>query len=91
MSVRLFKPDDLSYILAGEANHQDSLGNEIAVSEGGAQLMQTGSGKYHAEGTKGSMEMFQIWLEPNLREAVKRDPKYVAYSNAGGTGFSWRR
>jgi hypothetical protein len=53
--------------------------------------MQTGSGMYHAEGTKESMEMFHICLEPNLREAVKRGPKYVAYSNAGGTGFSWGR
>jgi redox-sensitive bicupin YhaK (pirin superfamily) len=72
----------LSYVIQGEAFHQDTLGNESVVGEGGAQMMHTGSGMYHAEGSKGPMEMFQIWLEPDLREAVKREPKYVAISKS---------
>lgn len=40
---------------------------ESVVGEGGAQLMQTGSGVFHAEAIKEPTEVFQIWFENKTR------------------------
>ena len=67
----------MSYVLEGEIGHRDTLGTVSRVKTGGAQVMQTGSGVSHEEETLGKhTEFFQIWFEPNLREAVKRPPTY---------------
>ncbi|MCU7713155.1 pirin family protein [Priestia sp. JV24] len=71
----------LTYILSGKGFHKDSLGNQSEVDAGGVQLMQTGSGMWHAEGSDGPAEMFQIWLEPYLNDAIKRTPNYSKYKN----------
>lgn len=61
----------LSYVLAGELGHYDTLGTRSRVKTGGAQVMQTGSGISHEEKTFGpGGEFFQIWFEPNLRLAL---------------------
>ncbi|XEC96058.1 pirin family protein [Paenibacillus tarimensis] len=70
-----------TYILSGEVFHKDSLGTESVVGTGGVQLMQTGSGMWHAEGVNGSGEGLQIWLEPNLDDAFKRPPHYFKYTH----------
>jgi redox-sensitive bicupin YhaK (pirin superfamily) len=68
----------ISYVLKGEIGHSDSLGNKTRVGAGGAQIMQTGSGVYHQEEMYGERtEFFQIWFEPNLREAIKTVPTYT--------------
>lgn len=41
--------------------------------------MQAGSGMQHAERVEAGFESFQIWLEPNLDEAVRREPSYSLY------------
>jgi redox-sensitive bicupin YhaK (pirin superfamily) len=67
----------ISYVLKGEIGHTDSLGNKTRVGEGGAQIMQTGSGVYHQEEMYGERtEFFQIWFEPNLNETIKTKPTY---------------
>lgn len=67
----------MSYVLDGEIGHRDTLGTVSQVKTGGAQVMQTGSGVSHEEEFLGSpTEMFQIWFEPELGEAVKRAPTY---------------
>ncbi|USG66224.1 pirin family protein [Brevibacillus ruminantium] len=66
----------VSYVLAGTVGHRDTLGNLQQVSTGGAQVMQTGSGAYHAEEMSTGTEMFQIWFEPHLSQAVKVPPTY---------------
>lgn len=71
----------MSYIISGKGFHKDSLGTESVVGSGGIQLMQTGSGMWHSEGSDGPAEIFQIWLEPHLNEAIKRTPKYTKYTN----------
>ena len=53
----------LSYVLQGTVGHRDTLGNLQQVTTGGAQIMQTGSGAYHAEELGKDTEMFQIWFE----------------------------
>ncbi len=66
----------ISYVLSGEVGHGDTLGNATRVASGGAQVMQTGSGVSHEEQTGDDTEFFQIWFEPDLREAVTRSPVY---------------
>ncbi len=72
----------VSYVLEGEIGHTDSLRNKSRVGEGGAQVMQTGSGVYHQEEMYGERtEFFQIWLEPNLQESIKKDPTYNQFEH----------
>jgi redox-sensitive bicupin YhaK (pirin superfamily) len=71
----------ITYVIKGKTYHQDTLGTESVVGEGGAQLMQTGSGVYHAEAAKEPSESFQIWLEPHLSQAIKRTPTYLQYNH----------
>lgn len=71
----------LSYVLTGTVGHRDSLGNLQEVSTGGAQIMQTGSGAYHAEEFGKGTEMFQIWFEPHLALTTKMPPTYNQYDH----------
>jgi redox-sensitive bicupin YhaK (pirin superfamily) len=71
----------ITYVLKGKAYHRDTLGTESFVVEGGAQLMQTGSGVSHAEALKDPSEVFQIWFEPHLSQAIKLTPIYLQYSS----------
>ena len=71
----------MSYALQGEIGHYDTLGNRSRVQAGGVQVMQTGSGVSHEEETIGDhTEFFQIWFEPNLREAIHQTPTYREFS-----------
>ncbi len=73
----------MSYVLKGEIGHKDTLGTKSRVGEGGAQVMQTGAGVSHQEEMFGERtEFFQIWFEPNLREAVRRRPAYSEHRNS---------
>ena len=72
----------MSYALEGEIGHYDTLGTRSRVKAGGAQVMQTGSGVSHEEETVGDhTEFFQIWFEPNLREAITQPPTYREFSH----------
>jgi redox-sensitive bicupin YhaK (pirin superfamily) len=72
----------MTYMLGGIVEHQDTLGTKQAVSAGGAQVMQTGSGVSHAEAFRGpEAEGFQIWFEPHLSQSVKRPPSYNQYQH----------
>lgn len=71
----------ITYVIKGNAYHRDTLGTESVVAEGGTQLMQTGSGVSHAEVFKEPSEIFQIWFEPHLSQAIKRTPTYFQYNS----------
>ncbi|NHN30527.1 pirin family protein [Paenibacillus agricola] len=67
----------MTYVINGVAEHGDTLGTNSIVTSGGAQVMQAGSGISHKERIVGpKAEMFQIWFEPNLNEAIQRKPTY---------------
>ena len=72
----------ITYVIKGKAYHRDTLGTESVVDEGGTQLMQTGSGVYHSEALKEPSEIFQIWFELHLSQAVKRTPTYLQYDSS---------
>lgn len=56
----------LTYVLKGEVSHSDSMGNEVSVKAGEAQLMRAGTGISHSEWNKQEeeLELLQIWVTP---------------------------
>ncbi|MDQ0885716.1 redox-sensitive bicupin YhaK (pirin superfamily) [Paenibacillus sp. V4I9] len=71
----------ISYGIAGQGFHKDTLGTESILGPGDIQLMQAGSGIHHAESVEAGFESFQIWLEPYLNEAVRRAPTYSLFKH----------
>lgn len=65
----------LTYILRGAISHRDSMGNEARISAGEFQLMSAGTGVTHSEFNRdnGDLELLQIWLLTNQRNA---EPSY---------------
>jgi hypothetical protein len=66
----------LTYILAGEISHQDSMGNKTTISAGECQLMSAGSGISHSEmnhHATQTLHFLQIWLKPNQENT---EPRY---------------
>jgi redox-sensitive bicupin YhaK (pirin superfamily) len=71
--------ETITYVLAGEVNHGDSLGNRGTMGAGDVQWMTAGSGILHQEmpkgDVKGRMHGFQLWA--NLPSALKMTaPRY---------------
>jgi len=57
--------ETVTYMLSGEVEHSDSLGNKGVVKSGDVQWMTAGSGIIHQEmpeRVKGKMRGFQLWL-----------------------------
>ena len=73
----------ISYVLAGQLAHRDTLGTRRQIGRGGLQAMQTGSGISHEEVTEGEpTEFFQIWFQPELNSALTREPVYADVPDA---------
>jgi quercetin 2,3-dioxygenase len=71
--------ETITYVLRGDVEHGDSLGNRGVISSGDVQWMTAGSGIIHNEMPKGdgagSMHGFQLWA--NLPSSQKMmDPRY---------------
>lgn len=71
--------ETITYVLAGEVEHGDSLGNEGRLGAGDVQWMTAGSGIMHQEmptgNAKGQMHGFQLWA--NLPSSLKMTaPRY---------------
>ena len=71
--------ETITYVLAGEVEHGDSLGNKGKMTAGDVQWMTAGSGILHQEMPKGDaqgrMHGFQLWA--NLPASLKMtDPRY---------------
>jgi len=82
-----------TYVIKGEIEHFDSLGNHAMVAEGGAHWLSAGKGVIHGERVSartvqsgGTLHVIQFWV--NIPAAHKGDPpKYKAlnaesFSNA---------
>lgn len=72
-----------TYMIDGNIEHQDSMGNTGNLGPGGAQWMKAASGVIHSEMPKqqnGLMRGFQLWI--NLPAAHKMDPpEYQEYQS----------
>src|SRR6202035_4945820 len=71
--------ETITYVLAGTAEHGDSLGNRANLGAGDVQWMTAGSGILHQEmpqgDTAGRMHGFQLWA--NLPSSLKMTaPRY---------------
>ena len=77
--------DTITYVLAGDVQHADSLGNKGTISAGDVQWMTAGSGIIHQEMPKGDasgrMHGFQLWA--NLPSSLKMSaPRYQEVKSA---------
>src|SRR3954463_4466113 len=71
--------ETITYVLAGEVDHGDSIGNRGVIGPGDIQWMTAGSGIIHQEmprgDTRGRMYGFQLWA--NLPARLKMTaPRY---------------
>jgi hypothetical protein len=76
--------ETITYVLRGEVEHGDSMGNRGVISSGDVQWMTAGSGIIHQEMPKGDkkkvMSGFQLWA--NLPASHKMmDPRYRDVKN----------
>jgi redox-sensitive bicupin YhaK (pirin superfamily) len=77
--------ETITYVLAGEVAHGDSMGNAGVISSGDVQWMTAGSGIIHQEMPKGDeqgrMYGFQLWANlPASRKMM--DPRYQEVKSA---------
>jgi redox-sensitive bicupin YhaK (pirin superfamily) len=86
--------ETITYVLKGEVEHGDSMGNKGAISSGDTQWMTAGSGIVHQEMPRGDdegrMEGFQLWanlpsshkmMEPRYRDIKSRQAPVAALEN----------
>jgi len=86
--------ETITYVLAGDVEHGDSMGNRGTISSGDTQWMTAGSGIIHQEMPKGDaagrMEGFQLWsnlprshkmMDPRYRDVKNRDVPEVVLDN----------
>ena len=62
--------EGITYVVSGEFEHADSLGNEGVLKPGGVQRMRLGSGAEHSERNHSKaepMEFIQMWIIPAQR------------------------
>ena len=71
--------ETITYVMKGDVEHGDSLGNKGIISSGDVQWMTAGSGIVHQEMPKGdatgSMHGFQLWANLPASQKMTR-PKY---------------
>jgi redox-sensitive bicupin YhaK (pirin superfamily) len=86
--------ETITYMLEGEVEHGDSLGNKGVITSGDVQWMTAGSGIVHQEmpkkGVDGKMYGFQLWanlpashkmMTPRYQEIQSKDIPVVSLEN----------
>jgi redox-sensitive bicupin YhaK (pirin superfamily) len=66
-----------TYVIEGQLEHTDSMGNRAVIEAGNLQYMSAGSGVIHSEFNPSQTEhtlLYQIWLLPSQRGG---NPRYV--------------
>ncbi|MDG1324536.1 MAG: pirin family protein [Opitutales bacterium] len=87
-----------TYVISGELEHKDSMGNGSVIKPGNLQYMSAGDGVYHSEfnpSDSEKVELYQIWMLPNQpggkpryeekklgKDQVKNEVK-ILFSNDG--------
>lgn len=76
----------LTYILRGQLEHRDSMGNRRVIGAGDVQYMAAGTGIRHSEMNPSSdqaVHLLQIWIVPERRGL---EPRYAERSMATAPG-----
>jgi redox-sensitive bicupin YhaK (pirin superfamily) len=78
----------ISYVLAGELAHKDSMGNGSTIRPGDVQRMSAGSGVRHSEFNPNPSEpvhFLQIWIQPAERniEPSYEEKRFAAEEKRG--------
>jgi redox-sensitive bicupin YhaK (pirin superfamily) len=79
--------EGITYVVAGEFEHKDSLGNGGVLLPGGVQRMRLGSGAEHSEGNHSKsdeMQFIQMWILPRTR-GLRPDVVQRQYATADRT------
>jgi redox-sensitive bicupin YhaK (pirin superfamily) len=64
-----------TYVLSGQLEHRDSMGNGAVIEPGNLQYMSAGSGVTHSEFNPSADQpthLYQVWLTPNERNGTPR-------------------
>ncbi len=72
----------ITYILSGQLEHKDSMGNGRVIKTGDVQYMAAGTGVRHSEFNPSSEEavrLLQIWIQPDAKGVA---PRYAEKSYA---------
>jgi redox-sensitive bicupin YhaK (pirin superfamily) len=92
-----------TYVISGELEHRDSMGNGSVIKPGNLQYMSAGSGVTHSEfnpSNEHQTELYQIWMLPNqsggdplyaekkLSEPNSSDGMSLLFSSDGNNGSS---
>jgi len=71
--------ETITYVLQGEVEHKDSIGNNGKIKSGDVQWMTAGNGIIHQEmpkeQKKGLMQGFQLWKTKRSRRRIKESNK----------------
>lgn len=73
----------ISYVVSGELEHKDDLGNGSTIRAGEVQIMSAGSGIKHSEFNPSDTEpchFYQIWIKPSTLDV---EPSYQQSSFEG--------
>jgi quercetin 2,3-dioxygenase len=59
----------ITYVMEGELQHEDSIGNRAVIKPGEIQVMHAGTGIYHSEKNPSAdtTHLLQIWIMPDKR------------------------
>lgn len=76
----------MTFLFEGSIEHYDTASRVwTALHAGDFQVIQSNSGIRHQERIKKSSRAFQIWFDPNFRDALNHPPSYIDYHAADFT------
>lgn len=79
----------ITYVLSGQLEHKDSMGNGRVIQPGDFQYMAAGTGIQHSEFNPSSDEavhLLQIWIQPDKNGVA---PRYAERHMAEATSGQW--
>ena len=85
--------ETVTYMLAGEVDHKDTIGNAGSIGPGDVQWMTAGGGIMHEEMPRprdGKMGGFQLWVNMPAKLKMSR-PRYQEVADAEHPGRAARR